>query len=324
MMGAITASVIGAGSVGLGIAASLAVAGQRVTLLAREAVVAALRDSPITVSGLHGEHALPAGTIAIEDAANPSAAARGCAMLIVTTKAHDIAAALAPFAGATPAPRAVLSLHNGIGASEAIRAALGPAIPVYASAMMIGLERQGIAHVVSKAASSPINTGPLLGDAAAPLEAFVAAAQRGFLPIRVDPAIRQTVLFKLLFNACMNPTGALTGLTYGELVTHPATRGLIERLAEETLAVLSAAHGYRPAENGLAYLRDTLTPIVLPRSAGHRSSMLQDIAAGRRTEIGSLNGAVAALGRRHGIATPTHDALIALVGARSPTQEPSA
>jgi 2-dehydropantoate 2-reductase len=218
----------------------------------------------------------------------------------------------------------VLSLHNGIGASEAIRAALGPGIPVYASAMMIGLERQGLAHVVSKAASSPINTGPLLGDAAAPLERFVAAAQTGFLPIRVDPAIRETVLFKLLFNTCMNPPGALTGLTYGELVTHPATRGLIERLADETLVVLAAEHDYRPAPSGAAYARDTLTPIVLPRSAAHRSSMLQDIAAGRRTEIDSLNGAIARLGRKNGIATPTHDALIDLIAAHQSINEGSA
>jgi 2-dehydropantoate 2-reductase len=317
-MTTITATVIGAGSVGLGIAASLAVAGQRVTLLARAGSVAALRGSAITVSGLHGEHALPAGAVAIEDAAAPSDATRGCDMLVVTTKAHDIAAALAPFAAAAPSPRAALSMHNGLGASEAIRASLGPAIPVYASAMMIGLERQGLAHVAIKAAASPIMAGPLLGDDTAPLASFVAAAQAGFLPMRVDPAIRETVLFKLLFNTCMNPTGALTGLTYGELVSHKATLGLIERLAGETLSVLAAAFGYRPAESGAAYARETLAPAVLARSAGHRSSMLQDIEAGRRTEIDSLNGAVARLGRTLGIATPTHDALIDLIAARRP------
>ncbi len=317
-MTGIAATIIGAGSVGLGLAASLAVAGQRVTLLARAGSVAALRDSPITVGGMHGEHVLPVGAVAIEDAARPSDAARGCDMLIVTTKAYDIAAALAPFAGAQPAPGAVLSLHNGLGASESIRTALGPKIPVYATAMMIGLERQGLAHVAIKAASSPIHTGPLLGDGIAPLEAFVAAAQAGFLPIRVAPTIRDTILFKLLFNTCMNPTGALTGLTYGELVSHPATRALIERLADETLAVLAAEFGYRPAPSGPAYARETLTPIVVPRSAAHRSSMLQDIAAGRRTEIDSLNGAIARLGRKNGILTPTHDTLINLIAARSP------
>jgi 2-dehydropantoate 2-reductase len=314
----ITSAVIGAGSVGLGLAASLAVAGQRVTLLARSGSLAALRDSAITVSGMHGEHTLPAGTIAIEDAGRPSDATRACDMLVVSTKAHDIEAALSPFAGAGPAPAAVLSMHNGLGASEAIRAVLGAEIPVYASAMMIGRERQGLAHVAIKAAASPIMTGPLLGDATATLERFVAAAQAGFLPIRIDPAIRDTVLFKLLFNTCMNPTGALTGLTYGALISHPRTLALIERLAEETLAVLSAEFGYRPAESGAAYARNILAPAVLARSAGHRSSMLQDIEAGRRTEIDSLNGAVARLGRKHGIATPTHDALIDLVGARSP------
>lgn len=114
----------------------------------------------------------------------------------------------------------------------------------------------------------------------------------------------------------MNPTGALTGMIYGALVTQPHTLGLIERLADETLAVLAAAFGYRPAASGRAYAQDTLAPAVLARSAAHRSSMLQDIEAGRRTEIDSLNGAVARLGARHGIPTPTHDALIALVAAR--------
>ena len=311
-------TVLGAGSVGLGVAASLALAGQRVTLLTRAASVAALRASSLTVDGLHGAHSLPPGAIAVEDAADPSAAARDCDMLVVTTKTHDIAAALAPFVADGPGPRAVLSMHNGLGASEAIRAALGPLIPVYASAMMIGLERQGLAHVDIKAAASPILTGALLGDPTVQLEHFVASAQGGFLPIRVDPAIRETILFKLLFNTCMNPTGALTGLTYGALVTSPFALGLIERLADETLAVLAVAFGYVPAPTGGVYVRQTLAPAVLARSAGHRSSMLQDLMAGRRTEIDNLNGAIARLGVQHGVPTPTHDALVALVSARAP------
>lgn len=312
------ATVIGAGSVGLAIAASLALAGQRVTLLTRGDGITKLRESEISISGLHGEHILPAGAIAVEDSSCPSDSARDCDMLVITTKAFDIASALAPFVGTTPTPRAVLSLHNGIGASEAIREAMGLRVPVFASAMMIGLERQGLTHVVIKAASSPINTGPILGDSIMPLEAFVAASQKGFLPIRVDPSMRETVLFKLLFNTCMNPTGALTRLTYGELLTHSKTRSLIERLADETLAVLAAEYGYRPAESGVAYVQQVLMPIVFPRSAAHRSSMLQDITAGRPTEIGSLNGAIQRFGLKNSIMTRTHDALIDLIAVQSP------
>lgn len=318
-MKTIKSSVIGAGSVGLAVAASLALAGQRVTLLTRGDGVTQLRETPISISGLHGEHTLSDGAITIEDSSSPSDTARECDMLVITTKAFDIAAALAPFIGTTPTPRAVLSLHNGIGASEAIREAMGTDVPVYASAMMIGLERQGLTHVVIKAASSPINTGSLLGDSILHLEAFVAASQKGFLPICVDPSMRETVLYKLLLNTCLNPTGALTRLTYGELLTHSATRNLIERLADETLAVLAAEYGYRPAESGFTYIEEKLKPIVFPRSAGHRSSMLQDIAAGRRTEIDSLNGAIKKLGLKNRIKTPTHDALIDLIDVQSPS-----
>ena len=267
------------------------------TLLTRAGRVEALRAASITVSGLHGDHVLPPRTISIGDAANPSDAARACDMLVVTTKAHDIEASLAPFVG-DPAPKAILSMHNGIGASETIRAAMGSLIPVYAASMMIGLARQGLSQVVSTAAASPIMTGPImtgpiLGDPTSPIERFVAATRGGFLPIRVDPATRETVLFKPLFNTCMNPTG---GLTYGQLIGNPGMLGLIVWLANETLAVTEAEYGYRSAATGADFARDTIEKIV-SRSTGHRSSMLQDIDAGRRIEIDSLNGAVARLGR---------------------------
>ena len=86
----------------------------------------------------------------------------------------------------------------------------------------------------------------------------------------------------------------------------------------KTLAVFAAESGHRPAESGTAFARDMLAPAVLARSAAHRSSMVQDIEAGRRTEIDTLNGAVARLGAAHGIPTPAHDTLIALIKARSP------
>lgn len=316
-MANMTATVIGAGSVGLGVAASLAVAGLNVTLMARAASVAALQTLDITISGQHGNHRLAVGTIKIEDAARPTDAARATDMLVVTTKTYDLASALAPFAGA-PAPRAVLCLQNGLGASEVTRHALGPAVPVFASAMMIGLEREGLAHVSINAAAGPILTGGLLDDDITRLRPFVEAAQGGFLPIELDAAIRNTIYFKLLFNTCMNPTGALTGLTYGELVRNPNTLGLIAKLADETLRTFAADCGYAPAPDGQSYVAKMLAPAVLARSAEHRSSMVQDIDAGRRTEIDTLNGAVAAIAAQHGIATPTHDAIIALIKARAP------
>lgn len=306
--------VLGGGSVGLGLAASLAVAGQEVHLAVRPGSVAAFADADITVAGLAGDHRLPAGRVSIADASAPPAGARACDMLIATTKTFQLADALAPFAG-DDGPRAVLLLQNGLGSSEIARDVFGPGPAIYASTMMIGLERVPPAHVEIRALASPIKCGPLLGCDTAPLTAFLSAAQGGFLPMELDPAIRETVYFKLLFNTCMNPTGALTGLTYGALLTTPPMRALITRLADETLAAFAADAGYRPAVSGQDYVDRVLSAIIFPRSEGHRSSMLQDLAAGRPTEIDALNGAVQRMAAAQGIPTPTHDTISDLIRA---------
>ena len=54
---------------------------------------------------------------------------------------------------------------------------------------------------------------------------------------------------------------------------------------------------------------------LLPPTAGHESSMLQDLRAGRPTEIDALSGAVTRLGRELGVATPINAALVALIHA---------
>lgn len=310
-------AVIGGGSVGLAVAASFAQAGAAVTLLVREAAIAPLRDAAITVAGMLGEHRIAPGTIAIADAAAPPEAAMACDLLVVTTKAQDVAAALEPFARpGTPRPRAALMMQNGLGASELARAALGEGTAVYATAMLIGMHRHGLAHVEVNAYSSPVRCGPLLGDGVDALLPWVALSAQGFLPLVHAPDIREVILAKVLFNTCMNPTGAIMDRSYGALLENAHARHYVECLADETLRVFGAAYGYRPAADGMAYVRDVLFPIIFPRSAPHRSSMVQDLAAGRRTEIDFTNGAIIRLGQQHGIATPFHEVILTLVHAR--------
>jgi 2-dehydropantoate 2-reductase len=311
-------TVLGGGSVGLAVAASFSQAGARVTLLARPASVAALSRETLSISGKLGEHSVPPGAIALAEAEAPPADARDCDVLVVTTKAHDLAAALGPFAAAPPGPRAVLLMQNGLGSAEVARAVLGPEVPVFSAAMYVGMQRQGLASVAVNAASSAVMVGSLLGDAPDAIAPVFEAATRGFLPVVHAPDIRDVVLTKLLFNSCMNPTGALTGRSYGELLENAHSRALITRLAQETLETYAAAFGFRPAPDGPRYVAETLHPVVFPRSAPHRSSMVQDIEAGRRTETDVLNGAILRLGAAHGVPTPSHATIVDLVRAREP------
>jgi 2-dehydropantoate 2-reductase len=61
---------------------------------------------------------------------------------------------------------------------------------------------------------------------------------------------------------------------------------------------------------------------LLEGAGAGKASMLQDLEAGRQTEIDAINGAVVELGRRHGVPTPTHEAVVALVRARQAVVDP--
>lgn len=318
-------TVLGSGSVGLAVAASLAQSGQQITLLARGSAVPLLREHGITVTGVCGQHLVAPQALKVSDVARPDAQDIACDLLIVATKAYQVADALrdlmrvaprAPGAGAAAAPQAVLLLQNGWGSADEARAVLPADVSIFSSIMMIGIERRSPTHVNINVQASPVRVGTLTGAAPGPMPDVVARGQAGFLPITFEDEIEPAVLDKFLFNTCLNAIGAITRMRYGELVSNGHTRHLITQVADETLRVVLAHRRFPLAPDGATYVDQRLTPFVLPRAAAHRSSMLQDVEAGRRTEIDYLNGAVVRLGREHGIATPSNDAVASLVRAR--------
>lgn len=312
-------TVLGSGSVGLAIAASYAQAGQQVTLLARGASVDELRQRGITVTGVCGEHRIAPQALKVSGAEQPDPDDIACDVLIVATKAYQVADVLKGLMqGAGPGiqPLAVLLLQNGWGSADEARAVLPEALPVFSSIMMIGIERRSPTHVNVNVQASPIRVGMVFGAAPSGMQEAVARGRAGFLPITFESEIEPVILDKFLFNTCLNAIGAITRMSYGELVSNAHTRHLITTVADEAIRVIRAERQFALAPDGATYVQKTLTPFVLPKAAAHRSSMLQDVEAGRRTEIDYLNGAVVRMGLRHGIATPGNDAVASLVRAR--------
>jgi 2-dehydropantoate 2-reductase len=111
-----------------------------------------------------------------------------------------------------------------------------------------------------------------------------------------------------LINVGINPLTALTGLRNGELLEHPEIKAVMKRAVEEAMTValdLGVETGLDdPVERVYA---------VAEATAANRSSMLQDVERGRRTEIDALNGAIVELGRRVGVETPVNETLVAAV-----------
>ena len=316
-------TVLGSGSVGLAVAASYAHAGQRVTLLARGATLPQLRSEGVRVTGVCGDHRILPQLLKVCAADRPDVEDVACDVLIIATKAYQVQEALTELMQNTPqasmpppSPKAVLLLQNGWGSADEARAVLPPGVPVFSSIMMIGIERRSPIHVNVNVQASPIRVGTLFESAPESMRDAVQRGQAGFLPITYEHPVEPAILNKFLFNTCLNAIGAITRMTYGELVINVHTRHLIKQVADETIRVVRAERQAEVAADGDSYVEQTLTPFVLPKAAAHRSSMLQDVEAGRRTEIDYLNGAVVRMGQRHGIATPANDVVASLVRAR--------
>lgn len=312
-------TVIGSGSVGMAIAATFALVGVDVTLRARGSSVDLLRSGGIKVTGVLGEHATAPEAVAIADAAHPGTAGLDCDVLIVATKAYQVSEVLGSIAArapGTPGPRSILLLQNGWGSADEARALMPSGVGIFSSIMMIGIERRSPTHVNINVQAGPVRIGTLFGSPSDEVRSLVAAAAPGFLPMVYEDNIEPAILNKFLFNSCLNAAGALTGQTYGDLVSNEHSRRLIIHLADEAIRVLAEARGYKAAESGSHYVENMLTPFVIPKAAAHRSSMLQDVEAGRRTEIDYLNGAIARMARSAAIETPFNEAIVSLIRAR--------
>jgi 2-dehydropantoate 2-reductase len=135
------------------------------------------------------------------------------------------------------------------------------------------------------------------------LEKTRAVFAAGGLRTEITGNILPRIWAKLLVNVGINALTATLGCKNGELLTIP---GIDERMRS---AVEEAMHIARA--EGIEIMDDPYlaTRIVCSRTAENISSMLQDVRIGRRTEIEAINGAVVALGLRHGIQTPENSRL---------------
>lgn len=305
--------VFGAGAVGLGLASALLAAGSRVRIVARAATADALRTHGLLRTGLFGRASAPPGSFGVAESVDalPGGAAD---FVLVATKAFDTEAAAIALAAAPHAVGArtlFVLCQNGWGNAERF-AARFPAERVYSARVITGFRRPALHQVDVTVHAEPVHVGSLFGASAAAVAPLCAAIAKGGLPCQPSPRIAEDLWAKLLYNATLNPLGAILGASYGALGTSSHLRPVMEALAHETFATMRAA-GYRTHwPNAEAWLADFRVRL-LPPTASHESSMLQDLRAGRRTEIEAITGAVAELASRHGVEVPVSRSVLALV-----------
>jgi 2-dehydropantoate 2-reductase len=294
-------AVVGAGAMGSVFAARLADGGADVVLVDVSApLVERLNRDGLALDGPDGHRSvrLPATEAPGEH--------RPVDGVFVFVKCHQTAAA-AELARPLVGPgTAVVSLQNGWGNGDVLAEAFAPD-QLVVGVTYISATVRGPAHV-AYSGNGPTFVGGWT-EAARPLAERVAGWLRADgLDVELPGDVRTEIWKKLVLNAATLPTAALTGLAAGPLGRHPQMREVVRAAATEAVAAGRAA-GYDLDEPE----RQEAIAAVLARAGDGKASMLQDVEAGRRTEIDVISGAVLRAGEAHGVPAPVTRTLHDLV-----------
>ncbi|MDR0841953.1 MAG: 2-dehydropantoate 2-reductase [Acidobacteriota bacterium] len=193
-----------------------------------------------------------------------------------------------------------ITLQNGLGNVEALGGRVWPGVTSEGATLLgpgvVAHRGAGVTHIAAPEAVR---------------EAMAGLFRRaGFETYACPPAKVESLIWgKLAVNCGINALTALCGVPNGELLNRRAAVVLMENATLECAAVARARGIVLPFADPAAEVRD-----VARRTAGNRSSMLQDVSRGAPTECDAINGAVVREGRRLGVPTPVNEALWRMMG----------
>lgn len=227
--------------------------------------------------------------------------------LLVTTKANQavdaVQSCLPALSGATP----VVLMHNGMGVQE-ILLSEHPDLNLLAGTTTEGAYRDGDILVHAGRGDT------LIGQQAPGAPEWFAALESDEERISWTNEIDDTLWKKLLINCAINPLTALHHCRNGELLDRPTLRAEVELLCEELAAVSAARGNARGAGCALDWALG-----VIQRTAANQSSMLQDVLAGRETEIHYITGYLVNEAHRLNVPVPRNESLLRQLDSPTPS-----
>lgn len=305
--------IYGAGAVGLGLASCLLKAGAEVDLVGRGETVASLREHGLYRTGIFGDfQAEP--SIFQSHTSLQGLPQRGYDYILVCTKSFDSYGAakdLADHKSLLGHETRIVLCQNGWGNAE-IFTTFFEQERVYNARIITGFQRPNKYTVAITVHADAIRVGSLFGFSSSCVECLCEFITEGGIPCEVTAEIGKYLWAKMLYNCALNPLGALLDVPYGVLAESESTRHIIGHIVQEVFAVMTSA-GYQTHFQTPEAFLDVFYSMLVPDTAQHRSSTLQDIKAGKRTEIDALNGAVIELAKKHGVDAPYNSVAYHLV-----------
>jgi len=295
-------AVVGAGGVGGAFGAALAKAGADVTFIARGAHLAAMKSTGLKVESPRGDtHLVPTQATDDPKSVGPVDVVLFCVKL---WDVESAGAAIKPMVGADTA---VIPLQNGVDAAERLA-------PIVGKHAVMG----GVANISATIAAPGVirQTGTVMrmvfgelgGATSARAEAFAAMCGKAGIDGVASPTILTELWMKFILLASNASLMALTRLPVGKLRDDPDIAPWFTTAYEEVTAVGRAAGVALPADavDKTLNFNRSAPPQLMP-------SMAVDLLRGNRLELPWLSGRVVELGRKHGVPTPTHALIYAML-----------
>jgi 2-dehydropantoate 2-reductase len=307
--------IFGAGSVGCYVGGRMAATGCAVTLIGRERLRLELMHSGLHLTDLLGAdlRVKPDALCFVVDAD----AAADAELVMVTVKSADTAAAGRALAKVLKPGTVVVSFQNGMGNAGLLRDALQQQT-VLSGMVQFNVLNRGGGHFHQG------SEGTLEVEQHLAIEPFSAAFAGAGLPLKQHADMPPVQWAKLLLNL-NNPINALSNLPLKAELSQLAFRTCLALAQDEALRLMGFA-GIRPARltplppnwiPGLlkvpTWLFRTVAKKMLAFDALARSSMWEDLEAGRITEVDWLNGEIVRLAEKMGRRAPVNARLIALI-----------
>jgi 2-dehydropantoate 2-reductase len=196
----------------------------------------------------------------------------------------------------------ILLFQNGWGNAEAFLSFFSTET-IYNARVITGFERRNKNEVRITVHADSIHIGSLFGSSTSHVADLSDAIAKGNIPCETTKEIEKDLWAKMLYNCALNPLGAILDVPYGALAEDEFTRTIMDGIVQEVFKVMAAARYKTHWQSPEDFLEVFYNKLV-PDTAEHKSSTLQDIAAKKKTEIEALNGAVIKLARKHTIDVP--------------------
>ena len=228
-------------------------------------------------------------------------------LIIVATKYHHLDGALPDLANFVGEHTIFISLLNGLTSEEIIGEIYGRDKTLLSIAM--NLDAQRVGNRITHSRPPLLIFGEPQNKTLSPkVQQVQEALDKAGISYQTPEDMERMMWWKFMVNVGMNQSSAVTGATYGRYKREPELRWLKENLMAEVVAV-AKAEKVNLTDDDVTSFYKTIDIIA----EDGKTSMLQDIEAGRKTEVEMFAPVVVRLGEKHGIPTPVNQTIFTVI-----------